>query len=58
MLVAVLFVCGLMSYGIAARKGRFGQGWFWIGILLGPIGVVWALVVVPDTFTKADREGD
>ena len=58
MLVAVLFLCGLTSYWIAGRKGRFGQKWFWVGVLFGPIGVVVALVVVPDAFTKADREGD
>ena len=58
MLVAVLFLCGLTSYAITARKGRFGQKWFWVGVLLGPIGVVLALVVKSDSFTKADREGD
>lgn len=58
MLVAVLLLCGLTSYWIAGRKGRFGQKWFWVGVLLGPIGVVVALVVESDTFTKTGREGD
>lgn len=37
-------VCGLISAAIASGKGRSGGGWFIIGLLLGPIGVILALV--------------
>jgi ribosomal protein L40E len=43
------FLCGIVSAIVASNKGRSGCGWFLLGILLGPIGVVLALVVSKDT---------
>jgi len=37
-------VCGLISAAIASGKGRSGGGWFVIGLLLGPVGVILAIV--------------
>lgn len=38
-------LCGVTAAIIAIRKQRSVAGWFCIGSLLGPIGVVLALVV-------------
>ena len=54
-IVAFLLLCGFMSSKIAARKGRSGQNWFWIGVLLGPIGLVWSLIIVSDSFGRKGR---
>lgn len=53
LIVVVLILCGLMSSGVAARKGRSGQNWFWVGVFLGPIGVF--LAIVSDSFVKEGR---
>lgn len=36
---------GIITSVIAKGKGRDGCGWFFIGILLGPLGIILALVV-------------
>ena len=36
---------GIISAVIAANKGRSGRGWFVLGLLLGPLGIILALVV-------------
>ena len=42
----VLF--GVISTVVASNKGRSGCGWFLIGILLGPFGLIFALLVPQD----------
>ncbi|EGR0319993.1 hypothetical protein FDM49_18750, partial [Vibrio cholerae] len=42
-------LCGIISAVSASNKGRSGFGWFIIGLLLGPIGVVLSLVVSKQT---------
>ena len=39
------FGCGVVTSRIASEKGRFATLWFWIGFLLGPIGVIAAVVL-------------
>lgn len=39
------FFCGVISSVAASNKGRSGFGWFIIGLLLGPVGIVLALVM-------------
>ena len=39
------FFCGVISSIAANNKGRSGFGWFIIGLLLGPAGVVLSLVI-------------
>ena len=47
-LLAILWVaCGVISMLLAAKKERNGCGWFFVGVLLGPIGIVMS-VVAPD----------
>ncbi len=36
---------GIISAVVASNKGRSGFGWFIIGLLLGPIGLIISLVV-------------
>lgn len=43
--VVLWIFCGIISSVAASNKGRGGFGWFVIGLLLGPVGVVLALVV-------------
>lgn len=44
-LIFLWFLFGLVSAVIATRKGRSGCGWFLLGVLLGPFGLILALVV-------------
>ena len=39
------FLCGIISAIIALNKGRSGFGWFILGFLLGPLGLVLAFAV-------------
>lgn len=43
-LLAVGFLCGLIAAMIGQRKGAAGSG-FLLGLLLGPLGIVIALVM-------------
>lgn len=43
-LITWMFI-GLISALIASRKGHSGCGWFLLGILFGPFGLVFALMV-------------
>lgn len=47
LLIAWAF-CGLIAGVIASNKGRPGAGWLLLGILLGPFGILLALVVPAD----------
>ncbi len=38
-------MCGIISAVVASNKGRNGLGWFVLGLLLGPWGLILALVV-------------
>ncbi|MCX7139890.1 MAG: hypothetical protein NT123_02085 [Proteobacteria bacterium] len=44
-LVVLWVICGVICAVAAANKGRSGFGWFVIGFLLGPLGIVLSLVV-------------
>jgi hypothetical protein len=48
-IVLFWFLCGIISAVAASNKGRSGLGWFIIGSLFGPIGVVLSLVVSRQT---------
>ncbi len=43
--IIIWLLFGLVSAIIAGNKGRSGCGWFIIGFLLGPIGIILALVM-------------
>ncbi len=38
--VVVWLVCGVLAGAVASSKGRSGGGWFLIGFLLGPLGLI------------------
>jgi hypothetical protein len=50
-LVAFWFLCGLVTAVMASNKGKDGFGWFVIGVLLGPFGIILAAA------TPADSKG-
>ena len=43
--VIIWFLFGIISAIVAGSKGRNGCGWFLLGFLLGPFGLLLALVV-------------
>ena len=47
--VVVLVICGAITSIIAINKGKDNLQWFLIGCLLGPFGIILALVVGGDT---------
>jgi hypothetical protein len=49
-------LCGIASSIIAGNKGRSGFGWFLFGCLLGPFGIVFALMVSKQTQAELDAE--
>ncbi|CDH44636.1 zinc ribbon domain-containing protein [Candidatus Contendibacter odensensis] len=47
-LIFTWFFCGVISGVVASNKGRSGFGWFILGFLFGPLGLILALVVSKD----------
>ena len=41
-LIWVGIFCGVWTTGIAKQRGRNVMEMFWVGMLFGPFGVVWA----------------
>lgn len=41
----IWLLCGIISAVVASNKGRSGFGWFILGFLFGPLGLILALVV-------------
>lgn len=37
-------LCGVASYAVASNKGNSGCAWFFIGLLLGPFGLLFAFL--------------
>ena len=44
-LLIIWILCGVISLVVATNKGRNAFGWFVLGVLGGPLGLVLALVV-------------
>ena len=53
--VIIWVVCGFIAAAIAGGKGRSGCGGFAIGFLLGPLGIIWALVMSKDQAKVDDK---
>ena len=45
--VIIWILFGIVTAVVASNKGRNGWGWFFIGVLLGPFGLILALVISP-----------
>ena len=43
--VVVAFACGVLTQGMARRRGQRGPSWFLMGLLIGPLAfpLVWLL---------------
>lgn len=54
MFIAIWLLCGVLSAAIISGKGKGGCSGFALGVLLGPIGVIIALL----TSSKEDEEKD
>jgi hypothetical protein len=54
--VILWLLCGLVAAYTASQKGRSGLGWFLIGALLGPFGLV--IFFLPEPAAKAAGEQD
>jgi hypothetical protein len=44
-ILTIWILCGVVAAVVASNKGRSGCGWFILGVLLGPLGFILALVV-------------
>jgi len=57
--VFIWLIFGIISAIIGSNKGRSGCGWFIVGVLLGPLGIIMALVVSKneDKITRNFIEG-
>jgi hypothetical protein len=44
-ILVIWLLFGVLAAIVASNKGRSGCGWFAIGILLGPLGFLLALVI-------------
>ena len=54
--ILILWVAfGIIAGVIASNKGRSGCGGFAIGFLLGPFGIIWALLMKTDQ-AKVDEK--
>ena len=53
--VVIWIVFGLISAVVASNKGRSGCGWFVLGTLLGPLGLILVLVT-PSNAEKIETE--
>ena len=53
--IALIFVFGSATANVAVRKGRNGGTWFFIGFILGPIGLIISLCL-PKTQEKRSQE--
>ncbi len=56
--VGVWILCGIISAVIGSNKGRSGCGWFAIGFLLGPFGLILALVMPKEAKKVEQRAVD
>lgn len=44
-ILVVWALFGFVCMAIAMNKGRSGAAWFFIGVLLGPIGLILSLII-------------
>ena len=54
-IVSVWILCGVVSAVVASYKGRSRCGWFVLGAILGPFGLILSLVI-PSNAVKIERE--
>lgn len=57
-IVLIWILFGIVTAVVAANKGRSGCGWFALGALLGPFGLILSLVVSKNTVEVEKRALD
>ena len=55
-LIVIWIPLGIVGAIIMSRKGRSGCAGFAMGILLGPIGLIMALLIRPSEENEAERQ--
>lgn len=55
-LVVIWLLCGMIAGSIASARGQGFAGWFLVGILLGPLGVLGSLFVSRSPELEAKRQ--
>lgn len=53
--LVIWLLLGLIAGVIASNKGRSGCGFFALGVLLGPFGILWAMVASSDDVGIAEK---
>lgn len=56
MWVMIWIICGIAASAVASGKGRSGVGWILIGLLLGPLALLGAMMLSRDP-AQAERAG-
>lgn len=54
-IITIWILCGAISAFVASYKGRSGCGWFVLGALLGPFGLILSLAI-PSNAARIERE--
>ncbi len=54
--IVIWLLFGAISAAIANSKGRSGCSWFLVGVLLGPFGLIFALISSKKRDVIEDRE--
>ena len=54
-LIVIWLACGVASGMIASGKGRSGGGWFVLGFLFGPLGLLAAAIISPNATAVEQR---
>jgi hypothetical protein len=57
-IVVFWLICAGISAAIASNRGRSGCGFFIIGFLLGPFGIIVALIAQPNAIVLEQQQLD
>lgn len=49
-------LCGIAAATVASSKGRSAVGWFFLGLILGPFGLIFALIVGKEGPAEGERK--
>jgi len=56
MFLIIWLCCGIAAAMVASSKGRSTGGWFFLGILLGPFGLIFALLAGKEGPAQGERK--
>lgn len=52
----VWLLCGIAAAMVASSKGRSAGGWFFLGLILGPFGLIFALIARKEGPAEGERK--